>query len=169
MLKIDERHRWYPIYTKPRFEKKVAENLLKQGIEVYLPSQKILKQWSDRKKWVDEPLFKSYVFIHINYLQYDQVVRTPGVVRFIYFSGKIASVPDMEMNFLQTYLSGDFTVETTGQFIKSGDKVKIVSGKFKGYEAEMVSYQNEKRLILRIDALGQSILLNIPVADVISK
>lgn len=169
MLKIDDRYRWYPIYTKPRFEKKVADHLQKQGIEVYLPSQKTLKQWSDRKKWVEEPLFKSYVFIHINYLQYDQVIKTTGVVRFIYFSGKIAHVPDMEMDFLRAYLSGGFTVETTGQLIKSGDKVKIVSGKFKGYEAEMVAYQNVKRLILRIDALGQSILLNIPIADVESR
>lgn len=169
MLKIDEIYRWYPVYTKPRFEKKVAENLFRQGLDVYLPAQKILKQWSDRKKWVEEPLFKSYVFIRINHLQYDQVIRTPGVVRFILFSGKIAFVPDMEMDFLQAYLAGELTVETTEQYIKKGDNVQITAGKFKGYQAEMVSYQNQKRLILRIDALGQSILLNIPAADVVCR
>ncbi|MFD1628632.1 UpxY family transcription antiterminator [Pseudopedobacter beijingensis] len=169
MLKIDDVCRWYPLYTKPRFEKKVRESLERKNIEVYLPIQKILKQWSDRKKWVEEPLFKSYVFVKINHKDYDNVLQTDGVVRFLLFSGKVAYIPDQEMEFLQSYLQGEVRVDLTQHRIKRGDKVKIISGKFTGFEAEMVSYQNEKRLILRIDALGQAVLLNIPIADIETK
>ncbi|RRN77295.1 UpxY family transcription antiterminator [Pseudoxanthomonas sp. SGD-10] len=166
MLKIDHIYRWYPIYTNPRAEKRTAEELEKRGIEVYLPLQKTLKQWSDRKKWVEEPLFKSYLFVYISHREYDLVLQTFGVVRFIYFSGKVAYVPQRQMDMLQNYLNGNADSEIIPTQIEKGQLVKIVSGKLKGYEAEMVSWQQQQRLILRLDALGQSLLLNIHVKDV---
>jgi transcription antitermination factor NusG len=167
MSKLDELYRWYPVYTHPRSEKKTAESIVKRGIQVYLPLQKTLKQWSDRKKWVEEPLFKSYLFVCISNKEYDQVIQTYGVVRFIYFSRQIASIPEKQIQMLQNYLSGQADSEITFDQLEKGQKVKIISGKLKGYEAELISWKQQQRVVLRLDALGQSLILNISAADVI--
>lgn len=165
-MKLQESYHWYPIYTLPRSEKKTAEALKKQGIEVYLPLLKTLKQWSDRKKWVEEPIFKSYVFVRISNKEYDKVLQTYSVVRFIYFSGQAAFIPQAQMDILQNYLSDNYAPEITSEKLAKGQRVKIISGNLKGYEGEMVSWHQQQRLILRIDALGQSLLLKIHAKDV---
>lgn len=166
MLKIDETYRWYPVYTLPRAEKKTHELLVKRGITSYLPLFKTLKQWSDRKKWVEEVLFKSYLFVYISHKEYDTVVQSYGIVRFIHFSGKAAHIPDIQMETLKNYLSGDVAPEITFEKLGVGQKVKIIAGKLKGYEGELVSWRQQERLVLRLEALGQSLLLKISAADV---
>lgn len=166
-MKQQEGYEWYPVYTLPRGEKKTFETLQKKGFQVYLPLRKTLKQWSDRKKWVEEPLFPSYLFVHIHPAESDRVLAVQGVVRFIYFSGKAATVPLKQMNMLRNYLEGHPDPEVVYDSFAKGQKVKITSGKFKGYEAEMVSHKQENRLILRLDALGQSLLLHIRAEDVV--
>jgi transcriptional antiterminator RfaH len=167
MLKIDEVYRWYPIYVHPRAEQKTAELLLKRGIECYLPLVKTLKQWSDRKKWVSEPLFRSYLFVHISNKEYDLVLQTPSVVRFIYFSGRAAFIPDLQIQLLKDYLAGEMVPELVNTHFAAGQKVKIIRGHLKGYEAELVSWEKQHHLILRLDALGQSLLLQIRSDDVV--
>ena len=83
--KIELPQKWYAIYTRPRAEKQVCQRLVEQGIEAYLPIRKTMRQWSDRKKMVEVPLFTSYVFVHIDRRFYDDVVRTHGVVKYITF------------------------------------------------------------------------------------
>jgi transcriptional antiterminator RfaH len=163
---MKDEYNWYPVYTQSRSEKKTELVLRKKGIQTYLPLHKTLKQWSDRKKWIEEPLFKSYIFVHISNKEYDSVVQTTGVVRFIYFSGKVCSIPYREMNLLKNYLEGNYEPEVTQEQLSKGQLVKIVSGKLKGYEAEMVTWQNTNRLIVRLDALGQSLLLKIHAKDI---
>ena len=99
--------RWYAIYTKSRNEKKVALNLQEKGIEVYLPLLKTLKQWSDRKKWVEEPLFRSYLFVRILDKNYLEVLQTDGVVRFITFRQERVPVPDQQIEAVKAYLNED--------------------------------------------------------------
>src|ERR1700744_6665019 len=89
-------YKWYPVYTNPRAEKKAYQALLNKGIETYLPLHRQLKQWSDRKKWVEEPLIKSYLFVKIAEQQQTEVLMTRGVSRFIYFSNKITSMPEKQ-------------------------------------------------------------------------
>jgi len=84
---------WYAVYTRSRTEKQTQELLLRSGIEVYLPLVKNLKQWSDRKKWVEEPLFRSYLFVHISPAEYYDVLNIPGAVRYITFEGKAVAIP----------------------------------------------------------------------------
>jgi len=161
MSLLNENYNWYPVYTHPRAEKKISTLLSKQKIEHFLPLVKTLKQWSDRKKWIDEPLLKSYLFVKISNKEYQQVIETKGIVKFIYFSGKIASILDSEIEMIKNYLSNEFQPEVIYHQLEKGQKVKIIEGKLKGYEAELVSWKNKKKIILRLDALGQSILLNI--------
>lgn len=167
MLNLTETYKWYPLYTKSRTEKKICSVLDKKGIETYLPLNKQLKQWSDRKKWTEEPLFKSYIFVKINAAQYESVVQTPGAVRFIYFSGKLATIPEKQIVQLKKILEQDYQPEVCFGKLEKGQTVKIIDGSLKGYEGEMVAWQQQNRLILRIEALGQSLLLKIPAGYVI--
>jgi transcription antitermination factor NusG len=90
---MEHQAHWYAVYTKPRSEKKLADLLNDKGIEAYLPMRRTLKQWSDRKKMVDEPLITSYVFVHVFRKNYFEVLNTPGAVKYIWFCGKPAVIP----------------------------------------------------------------------------
>src|SRR5258708_3075596 len=96
---------WYAVYTKPRWEKKVSEQLAKGGIEAYCPLNKVRKKWSDRVKWVEEPLFKSYVFVRVKEAEQTQVRLFNGVVNFVYWLGKPAMVKDKEIEIIRQFLN----------------------------------------------------------------
>ena len=153
---------WYAIYTKSRAEKKTYILLQQRGIEVYLPLQKRLKQWSDRKKWVEEPLFNSYMFVYVSEREYMNVLQTPGVVRFVSFSGKAAPIREDQINFLKKILSSEEELEISEHQFSVGQKVRVVAGVFHGMTGELVDVKNTKRFIVRFDELNKSIILNIP-------
>jgi transcriptional antiterminator RfaH len=157
-----EQENWYPVYTLPRAEKAAYALLQKKGIETYLPLQKTLKQWSDRKKWVEEPLFKSYLFVKMKSAEQADVLMTKGISRFIYFSGKIAILPDRQMDELRLWLASELPVEPTGQDFEKGQQVEVMMGTLRGVKAELVDFHNEKRLILRIDSIGYALLVQVP-------
>ncbi|TKC08195.1 UpxY family transcription antiterminator [Pedobacter polaris] len=161
---IENTYKWYPIYTRSRAEKKTQEELNRKNIETYLPLKKIIKQWSDRKKIIEEPLFKSYLFIYISSKEYTEVLTTYGISRFIYFSGKIASIPDKQLEDLRLLLANDTDLELIEYEISLGEKVLIKAGPFKGIIAELVSLKNKKSLVLRLESLGYSILINTSMA-----
>src|SRR5215469_13926879 len=100
----DRKRNWYAIYTKPRWEKKVHRMLLEKGIEAYCPLNRVRRKWSDRLKWVDEPLFKSYVFVHIAEEEQPRVRLVGGVVNFVYWLGKPAVVKDKEIDMIRKFL-----------------------------------------------------------------
>ena len=81
--------KWYAVYTKPRWEKKVASLLARKDIEQYCPVNKVVRQWSDRRKMVEEPLFKLYVFIRVKESDFVTVKQTDGVVKMLYWLGKL--------------------------------------------------------------------------------
>lgn len=163
---IDQNYRWYPVYTHSRAEKKAYEELNRKAILAYLPLKKTVKQWSDRKKIVEEPLIKSYLFAYISAKEYAEVLMTNGIARFIYFSGKIASIPDQQINELKLLLATDADLEVIDYDIKPGERVLIKAGPFKGVIAELVSVQNKQRIILRLQNMGYSININTSVAFV---
>ena len=96
--------RWYAVYVKSKCEKKTFKLLEDKRIEVYLPLLNRLKQWSDRKKMVAEPLFKSYIFVRSDLKNYYDILNTPGVVRFIGFEGKPVPVPDNQIVAVRQYV-----------------------------------------------------------------
>ncbi len=161
---IENTYKWYPIYTRSRFEKKTQLELEKKQIITYLPLKKVLKQWSDRKKIVEEPLLKSYLFIHISIKEYNEILLTPGFSRFIYFSGKIASIPDKQIQDLKLLLANSTELELIEYNISPGEKVLIKAGPFKGITAELVSLKSKKCLILSLKQLGYSININTSMA-----
>lgn len=157
---IDNTYKWYPIYTRSRAEKKTQLALEKKHITTYLPLRKAEKQWSDRKKIVSEPLLKSYLFVYISSKEYNEILRTPGFSRFIFFSGVIATIPDKQIEDLKLLLANEADLEVSISEIAPGEKVIIKAGPFKGILAELVSLGKNKKIVLRLQNMGYSIYIN---------
>jgi transcriptional antiterminator RfaH len=157
-----EKLQWYAAYTNSRAEKKVLKELQKQGIEVYLPLQKKLRQWSDRRKWVEEPLIRCYIFVRIDIGNYYQVLNTTGVVRYITFEGKAVPIPEKQIDVLRKLVANEADVEVTSENFTPGDKVKVVSGPMHGLEGELVDFRGNRRVMIRIEHIGQQLLVSIP-------
>jgi transcriptional antiterminator RfaH len=153
--------RWYPVYTHPRAEKKAYLALVNKGIETYLPIRRQLKQWSDRKKWVDEPFIKSYLFVHIAEHEQSEILMTKGVARFIYFGGKITPMPDRQIEDLKLLMTSSLDLEVTEEDLHPGEKIIIKAGPLKGMTGEIISYRSQKQLALRLESLGFSIIIHI--------
>lgn len=154
-------NKWYPVYTNPRAEKKAYEALVSKGINVYLPLHRQLKQWSDRRKWVEEPLLKSYLFVNIAEQEQAEVLMTKGIARFLYFSGKPAVMPDKQIHELKLLMASPYELEVTGEDLQPGEKIIIRAGALKGMTGEVVSRRSQKQLILRLESIGYSIIVNV--------
>jgi transcriptional antiterminator RfaH len=153
--------KWYPVYTHPRAEKKAYQLLINKGIETYLPLHRQLKQWSDRKKWIEEPFIKSYLFVRISERGQTEVLMTKGIARFIYFSGKVASMPDRQVESLKLLMASSFELEITAEDLQPGEKIIIKAGPLKGMIGEIISYRSQKQLALRLENLGCSIIIHV--------
>jgi transcriptional antiterminator RfaH len=158
-------NQWYALYTRSRNEKKVHTQLLALGINSFLPMQKTLKQWSDRKKWVEEPLIRSYVFVCISEKEYFDVLNTPGAVRFIFFEGKVAVIPDWQINALKTILDSGEEFDVTDHSFETGEKVLITRGPFRDIPGELITFKGKRKVMIRIDHVGHSMLVTISPAS----
>ena len=133
----------------------MALRLQEAGIDCYCPVTKRNKQWSDRKKIVDEVLYRSYVFVNIDLPKQSEVVRkTFGVVNFVYWLSKPAVIQDGEILAIQQFLSDHVEVEVLGATVQVGDFITIDTGPLKGKTAEVMGLKNKNEVRLRIDSLG---------------
>jgi transcription antitermination factor NusG len=153
---------WYALYTRPRWEKKVSGYMEEAGIDHFLPMRKSLRQWSDRKKWVEEPLFRSYIFVHISSTDYYNALNIPGVVRYVSFGGKAVIIPERQIRMVQDLLALNIELEVTDETLKPGERVKIRFGALKDIEGELVEFRSKSMVALRIDHISGSILVSIP-------
>ncbi|MBE8727752.1 UpxY family transcription antiterminator [Flavobacterium hungaricum] len=144
---------WYVVYTKPKWEKKVAEKLIQLGIDCYCPLIIQLKQWSDRKKKVEVPLFNSYVFVHLNEAERNSVFQVAGVVRYLFWLGKPAVVKDQEIEIIKTSLKAPNISEVSVSPIQVGDKITLESGAFANQRA-IVQEVSSNYYILVLETLG---------------
>ena len=143
---------WYAVYTRPRWEKKVAALLLENGIENYCPINKVTRQWSDRKKIVMEPVFKGYVFVRLEDEKKWQVKNISGILNFVYWLGKPAQIRDEEIDVIRKFLNefNDVQVEAKGFVVNS--KVRIRQGVLMNYNGIVVEVIGN-RAIVKIDTL----------------
>ncbi|HYK76369.1 MAG TPA: UpxY family transcription antiterminator [Daejeonella sp.] len=155
-------YNWYPVYTNPRAEKKVTELLSRKGIEAYLPLCRQLKVWSDRKKWVEEPLIKSYVFIKISEHQKTEVLSTRGVCRFLYFSGRVATMPQRQIEQLKLLMATEAELDVIDYKLEKGTQVRVKAGTLQGLTGQLVEFRSEKKVMLKIEHTGHFILIQIP-------
>ena len=154
---------WFVYYTKPRAEKKVAEKLTAKGFEHYLPLMRTLKQWSDRRKMVEEPVFKSYIFVRTSALDIKKVLIIEGILKVIHFGGQAQAVPNEQMMFLQTLLENPDLISIS-QELQTGARVKIVAGPLSGIQGVLVRRGKPSLFGVNIDLVGQSVLVELPAA-----
>jgi len=148
---------WFVIYTKSRKEKKVAELLQKNGVEAFCPLVKLKKNWSDRKKIVETPLFNSYVFVNVSEKDRNVVFNVPGVIRYLFWLKKPAIVKDSEIESLKAVLNDtmdSFSIEN----YQIGDTVKISEGVFKGLDG-VIEKQSNNKLHVILENVGIKITL----------
>lgn len=153
--------KWFALYTKSRAEKKVNQELIDKGIECYLPLEKKLKLWSDRKKWVEEPFIRSYIFVYTEEENLHQSLNTSGVVTVIKFGGKPAKVQEDHIKVIKSILSSNEDYEICTENFKPGEKVEVESGSLKGLVGEMVHHLNKYKVLVRIESINQNILIKI--------
>lgn len=132
-------YQWHAVYTKSRWEKKVADQLTKLNIENYCPLNKVERQWSDRKKTVEEPLFTSYVFVKISKKNFSKMRQVPGLVNFVYWLGRPAVIPEKEILTIQNFLASYINVKLQPLVLHVQDTVKIVNGPFADIEGNVIS------------------------------
>ena len=154
--------RWYAAYTKPRNEKKAFERLEAAGIETYLPLLRRLKQWSDRKKMVEEPLFRSYIFVRITKKDYYNVLNTHGVVRYITFEGKAVPIPDNQIDLIKQLLEQNIEIETVEEPLVLGAKVEVKFGSLIGLVGELIEHKGKQKVVVRLDHISHSLLVTLP-------
>jgi transcriptional antiterminator RfaH len=162
---MTNRPHWTVFYTRPRHEKKVFEQLVEKKIECYLPMRKMLRQWSDRKKWIEEPLFRSYIFVYGDECLKHQALQTHGVVRAVMFQGRLAIVRDEEIEMIKRILHESDKVEAIPQ-IEIGDEVELIAGPLAGLRGRLESLQNEHRLVIDIPSIRQAIRITVDIRNV---
>jgi len=145
--------KWLAVYTRPRWEKKVNQLLQEKGTESYCPLNKIKRKWSDRVKVIEEPLFKSYVFVKISDEERTQVRMTTGVVNFVYWNGKPAVIKEKEIAIIRRFLDEYENVEAEPMDIKINERVKITTGPLMDQEGKVLSVRH-KTAQVAIDSLG---------------
>lgn len=145
--------KWLAVYSRPRWEKKVDQLLSAKGIESYCPLNKVRRKWSDRVKVVEEPLFKSYVFVKVNEENRAAVRTTPGVINFVYWEGKPAVIKEKEINTIKRFLDEYENVELQPINLKVHQRVKVITGPLMDQEGEVVDL-HRKMVKVAIDSLG---------------
>lgn len=151
---------WIVAYTKPRHEYSVLNDLSKIGLDSYIPTIRKRRRWSDRKKWVECPLFKSYVFVKTEPKNSLSISKINGVVRVVKFGNEIAVVNNKIINIMKKMIEGGYTLESESYFSK-GDFVIVIDGPLEGLEGEVLNKSGENRLMIRIEAIQQSISVSI--------
>lgn len=168
LLGVEEKWKtaqWFALYTKGRHEKFVYQELTKKGIEAFLPLRKITRQWSDRKKIIEEPLFKSYLFVRTPYADRFAVLNTTGVVCFVGKKADPIEVPETDLLAIKNFMDQGIQVDAF-PYLKEGHRVYIRSGAFKGVEGFVVRKDKHCRLVISLDVLMQSISVIIDEACV---
>jgi transcription antitermination factor NusG len=160
-------YQWYAIYTRANGEKRLFSKLTDKKIECFLPMKKSLKAWSDRKKWVEEPLFRCYLFVKVSYKEFFNVLTTPGVVCYVSFGGKAQPIPEYQISNIKTFLDQcDHEITVSYERIQKGVSVEVLHGSLKGVRGEVINICGQTRLVMRIDSMNCSLYANISKEEV---
>ena len=160
-------HFWYAVYVKSRTEKKAQTELQLQKIETFLPLQRKLRQWSDRKKWVETPLISGYLFVKASRKEYDLILQSNYVVSYVRFEGKAAIIPDIQIEYLKLMLKQDNSeIEITREKLKPGQMIKVVAGPLIGLQGKLQKMKGKNKVAIELEQLGCSALVEILAEDI---
>lgn len=156
-------YQWHALYTRPKYEKRVLAALTDMHLECYLPLQTTLRQWSDRRKMVEIPLFSGYVFAKVSEREYYDAVNIKGVVRYVSFGGKAANIPEKQIRLIRNLLAEDLEATECLDNLPEGTPVQVQAGPLMGITGSLVKYSGKERVIIHIEEICKSVMVSIPL------
>ncbi len=159
--KYNTEYKWHAVYTRFNHEKAVETALAEKNIEVYLPKKKILKTWSDRKQWIEEPLFRPYVFVRISQKEYDSVLQTPSVHHYIRFNGRAAEIQNREIELIKKIIEENIVFYISEYEFKIHQKIQVTDGPLKGYTGDVIRQNGTSRVQVHLSELQYNLIIDI--------
>jgi transcription antitermination factor NusG len=156
--------RWYAAYTSARHEKHVARQLQDRSIDCFLPLYHSVRRWKDRRKEIDLPLFPSYIFVRLGDHDRIRVLQIPGVVRFVSFNGRPASLDSGEIEALKSALADGIHAEPH-PYLTVGKRVRIKRGPLAGMEGILVRKKDRFRVVISVDLIMRSVATEVEASD----
>lgn len=154
---------WYLIYIKPRQEKNVANHLDQKGINCFLPTMNVMRQWHDRKKKITVPLFPSYIFVDIQCLEeFYSVLDIDGVCCFVKQGKNAARVPESVIFQIGLLVNNGHDIEVSDAYFQTGQKLMIQDGPFTGLLCETVQSNGRDKILVRVDLLNRNLVVELP-------
>ncbi len=160
-------YNWHAVYVKSRTEKKAQTELQFKEIETFLPLQRKLRQWSDRKKWVEMPLISGYLFVKICRKEYDSVLQSDYVVSYVRFEGVAAVIPENQIEYLKLMLKQDnLDIEILHETFAPGQMIDVVAGPLIGLRGKLVRIKGKNKVAVELEQLGYAVLVEILAQDI---
>ncbi len=160
ILASQQVERWYALYTRPRHEKAVAEQLVRRQVETFLPVREVLSRWKDRRKLVQLPLFPGYVFVRTALERKREVVSADGVVCMVGFHGTPAPIPDEQIEGVREICVTKLPCDPY-PYLTEGREVRVIRGPLAGLSGILIRKKSKHRLVVSIDLLRQSVAVEI--------
>ena len=161
---MDENKKWFVVHTKPRFEKRVTEILTRKKVENYCPINKVLRQWSDRKKLVNEPLFPYFVFIKVTESELLSLKQIDGVINFVYWLGKPAVIRDSEIQAIRQFLDEHSSIWLEKIQVNANEPEQLNGDSFKKYSNSVIELKN-KSVKVELPSLGFVMVAELETTD----
>lgn len=152
--------RWYALYLRSRYEKVAHAELLEKGIESFLPMIEEVRVWSDRKKRVQMPLFRSYLFVRTDLHDRVSILQTDGVVHFVGIRSVPSPIPDDQIAWIKIVIAQPQRVKREPN-LATGKRVRVVAGPFTGVEGVITKVRGNARLVINLDAIAQAISVDV--------
>lgn len=161
--------KWLVGHTAPNCERKLLKKLSDSNVQAYVPIVKVVKQWSDRKKTIEVPIFRNYIFIKIDVRARWNLLTNRELIRFLQFGDELAEISEDEIEFIMKIVSlGDTTISTASESCyRLGDKVAIKYGTFSGYTGYVTQINNKKKINVHIHKFEQTVVINIDSTEII--
>jgi transcription antitermination factor NusG len=159
--------KWYALYTRSRFEKKMLAELTDRSVEVFLPMREVLSRWKDRKKRIWIPLFPGYIFLnHVDTPENRyRILNIPGAVRFVGFEGHANPIPDEQIESVRRFLEASIAVDPY-PYMQVGTRVEVIAGPLKGIRGILVEKRGRFRFVIQVDLIRQAVSVEIDASDV---
>jgi len=159
---------WHVVVTRSRFEKKSNTILMQNGFDTYLPLTREFVQWSDRKKWVEKPLFPGYLFVKFNSKERYNVLCVNGIAKIVHFENQDCVIDEKLIDSIRELLKNQSKPQLIEELnIEIGEEVIIKQGPFKGMAGKLAQLNGKTKVLVTIEAIGQGILLELKGNDIV--
>ncbi len=158
--------RWLVLYVRPRYETKVVSHITQAGIESFLPLRTELRQWSDRKKLVEVPVFTGYVFVHVDERHRVAALESDGALKYVGFGGRLSVVRDDTIESLKIALRRSESLEIEEDWLRPGTRVLLIQGPFAGMRGVLIERRGRTRIMITVEAIAKAVSVEVSIADI---